>query len=197
MKINLRHSAASLVLFGLLFQTLAPGLQAADSFKKVEWFKPVGDKFEKLDAALEFGPEGLTLASRGGKEPAVTFPYNKVSSVTYSRGKNPVARLLPSRQGASLDPRAVPSSGAPTGPVFNNHEVIKYQVIIATVIVAAVVTAIILIKKFSFAAVQPEGRQHWLVLNTADGHRILHLKKKDVGPILSELRRRGVQVSGQ
>lgn len=196
MTINPRHSAASLVLFGLLFQILAPGLQAADSFKKVEWFKPVGDKFEKLDAVLEFGPEGLTLAPRRGKEPAVTVPYDNVSSVTYSHGKNPVARLRSSGQGAWLDPRSVPSSGAPTGPVFNNHEEIKYQVIIATVIVAAVVTAIILIKKYSFAAVQPESRQHWLVLNTADDHRILRIKKEDVGPILSELRRRGIEVSG-
>src|SRR5688572_9501413 len=96
MKINPRRSAASLVLFGLLFQILAPGLQAANSFKKVEWFKPVGDKFEKLDAALEFGHEGLTLVSRRGKEAVVTVPYSKVGSVTYSRGKNPVARLLPS-----------------------------------------------------------------------------------------------------
>lgn len=61
----------------------------AQTYTKVHYLRPEGDKAEQVDAMLVFGDRELEIRNRKNQQPIAGISYDEIDAFTYSKSKHP------------------------------------------------------------------------------------------------------------
>jgi len=81
----MRHLSTFLVFL----LTLQPVFAQQQTFTKIKYMQPVGDKSKEIDSRLIFMDESLEVYNKKTGESLKKIPYTDIKGATYSKSKHP------------------------------------------------------------------------------------------------------------